>query len=332
MGATGPAGSGGGGVTDHNLLTGRSDADQHPTSAITGLDSALAGKVDATDPRLSDDRDPTAHAASHATSGTDPLTAADIGAAPVSHAHDAADVTSGIIAPARLGTGTADSTTVLHGDGTWGAAGGTTITGVDGITVDNTDPTNPIVGYDGGRFWRPVDYSDGKLWMTLPGLQVASRNTVYSVNRGAKRGFPMRLDRPAVLTNLGLEIVNASGAAGHVFDAHLYTDPNSELAAINKVATLSPPGGWDATTTGVRSVSGLSIGLDAGDYLFVLETSYVYNGTFVLQTYTAAPSFGWGSFNGWVQEISARYGQASDIATGAAAFHIPTYIKLEYPA
>ncbi len=32
----------GGGVTSHGALTGRDAADGHPTSAITGLDAALA--------------------------------------------------------------------------------------------------------------------------------------------------------------------------------------------------------------------------------------------------------------------------------------------------
>lgn len=42
-----PAPTGGGGVTVHSALTGRAEAEQHPTSAITGLDTALAAKEDA---------------------------------------------------------------------------------------------------------------------------------------------------------------------------------------------------------------------------------------------------------------------------------------------
>lgn len=47
---------------------------------------------------------PAAHKSTHATGGTDALTAADIGAAATSHTHSGSDITSGTVAAARLGT------------------------------------------------------------------------------------------------------------------------------------------------------------------------------------------------------------------------------------
>ena len=46
------------------------------------------------------------------------------GKAAASHSHSGADITSGTVSTARLGTGAANATTFLRGDQTWAAAGG----------------------------------------------------------------------------------------------------------------------------------------------------------------------------------------------------------------
>jgi hypothetical protein len=68
-------------------------------STITSTPTTLSGygitdAVASNDARLTDSRTPTAHKTSHATGGSDALTASDIGAAAASHTHAISDVTS----------------------------------------------------------------------------------------------------------------------------------------------------------------------------------------------------------------------------------------------
>lgn len=65
----------------------------------------------------------------------------DIGAAASSHTHDASAIISGVLSTARLGAGTADSTTFLRGDSTWAEV-------ISGATIydDNSTDTSYYIG------------------------------------------------------------------------------------------------------------------------------------------------------------------------------------------
>ena len=239
--------SGGGGVTVHNDLTGRSDPDAHPISSITGLSAALAaaGNVDSvngqtgtvvldlddltdvdttTDPPDADDvlawdgvmwtpatlqalgapdlsnatpadlgvaAPGVASEASRADHVHDMPTAADVGAAASLHVHSGADITSGTVSTARLGTGAADASTFLRGDGTWAG------TAAPGWYTDlfYSGLMGPIGAVHGGGGTNMGTLATGFIyfWRVLPMCDVTIDGTSVVVGVGGGAGALVRV-------------------------------------------------------------------------------------------------------------------------------------------
>jgi hypothetical protein len=187
--------SGGGGTTDHSLLTNRSLADAHPMSAITGLTAALTAKLDASTVStfaltLLDD---TTAAAMRTTLGLgSAATTASTAYASSTHGHAIAD-TTGLQAALDAKAGTAVATT-----GANGLMSNTDKTKLEGIA------TNATANSPDATLLARANHTGTQAISTVTGLQTAldsKASTAHSHIIADVTGLQTALDAKANTTH-----------------------------------------------------------------------------------------------------------------------------------
>lgn len=170
------------------------------------------------------------------------------GAAPAAHVHDAADITTGTIATARLGSGTADNTTFLRGDNTWQAISATP------ALNDLTDVT--ISGAATGEYLRK---SAGD-WVNSAILAADLPTGIDAVKIGAGSVDNTELGYLNGVTSAIQAQIDGKAATSH---AHSAADITSGLLALARGGTnanLSATGGTSQVLKQVSAGAAITVG------------------------------------------------------------------------
>jgi hypothetical protein len=182
--------------------------------------------------------------------------------AALSHTHSAADLTSGTVATARLGSGSASASTFLRGDGTWAAPDSsgdsvlralfvppapTSLTAGSGnaqATLSWSAPTviaqAPITDY-------VVQFSSdsGSTWTTFSdGTSTATSATVTGLSNGTAYVF-----RVAAVNAVGTGSYTAASSAVTPSESNLTKAASGPFATATGSGTTASPLAWSGTLT-----------------------------------------------------------------------------------
>jgi hypothetical protein len=196
--------------------------------------------------------------------------------ADASHTHAASDIVSGTIATARLGSGTANSTTFLRGDGSWqtpAGGGGGTVTSVD------IAPSGAGINASGG----PITGSGSFTVSLSANLQAWSGITTASKADLASPAFtgnptaptPLTADNDTSIattafvkaqgytTNTGT--VTSVAVSGGTTGLSTSGGPITTSGTVTLAGTLAVANGGTGGTTAATGRNGLGIYVQSGD-------------------------------------------------------------------